>query len=51
MDACLSVQKEVDKVLGKFDGIKSHSKRTLEELIDSLNNIRHELSIGKVYFN
>ncbi|XP_033633232.1 E3 ubiquitin-protein ligase RMND5A-like [Asterias rubens] len=44
MDACLSVQKEVDKVLGKFDGIKAHSQRTLEELIDSLNNIRHELS-------
>ncbi|XP_022097753.1 protein RMD5 homolog A-like [Acanthaster planci] len=44
MDACLSVQKEVDKVLGKFEGIKTHSARTLEELIDSLNNIKHELS-------
>ncbi|XP_077992250.1 E3 ubiquitin-protein ligase RMND5A-like [Glandiceps talaboti] len=43
MDACLSVEREVDKVFGKFQQIASHSQKTLEELIQHVEGIRNEL--------
>lgn len=47
MEACLAVEKDVDKVLTKFNGINEHSKRVLSELIDQINSLKEELQNGK----
>ena len=47
MDACLGVEREVDKVLSKFDGIKGHAEKTLEELTESMRSVKEELEHGK----
>ncbi|XP_072177664.1 E3 ubiquitin-protein ligase RMND5A-like [Diadema setosum] len=44
MDACMNVEKEADKVLGKFHGVLNHAERTLDELIDNLTTVRDEIS-------
>lgn len=43
----MAVEKDVDKVLTKFNGINEHSKRVLSELIDQINNLKEELQNGK----
>ena len=46
MEACVAVEKEIDKVLGKFASIRDHGSRTVEDLIDYLSNIKRELEQG-----
>ncbi|XP_002741553.1 E3 ubiquitin-protein ligase RMND5A-like [Saccoglossus kowalevskii] len=43
MDACVSVEREVDKVFAKFHQIGAHSQRTLGDLIHHVEEIRNEL--------
>jgi len=43
MEACVAVEKEIDKVLGKFASIRDHGSRTVEDLIEYLSNIKREL--------
>ena len=46
MDSCLSVEREIDKVLAKFSGLNEHSVNTIEDFICSVENIRRELAEG-----
>ncbi|XP_050439225.1 E3 ubiquitin-protein ligase RMND5A-like isoform X2 [Adelges cooleyi] len=43
MDACLAVDREVDKVLSKFGQIRENVDNVLQQLIDSLENIKCDL--------
>ncbi|XP_070540021.1 E3 ubiquitin-protein ligase RMND5A-like [Ptychodera flava] len=43
MDACLTVERDVDKVYTKFQQIASHTQKTLEELIQHVKGISNEL--------
>ena len=47
MDSCIGVEREIDKVLGKFAGIKGHTESTLQELIESVRSVKEELEHGK----
>ncbi|CAH1176938.1 unnamed protein product [Phaedon cochleariae] len=42
MEACLAVEKEIDKVLSKFGGINDHGKRVLSDLIDQVQRLKEE---------
>ncbi|XP_064630034.1 E3 ubiquitin-protein ligase RMND5A-like isoform X2 [Lineus longissimus] len=44
MEACLAVQREVEKILTKFRSIDEHTQRTLGQLISDVQSIRDELS-------
>lgn len=46
MDACVAVEKEVDKVYSKFTGINEHANRILNESIVQIDNLKHELENG-----
>lgn len=43
MDACLAVEREVDKVLSKFGNIRQSFNDVLQELIDNLESIKNGL--------
>ncbi|VEN42587.1 unnamed protein product [Callosobruchus maculatus] len=42
MEACLAVEKEVDRVFSKFGGINEHAKRVLSDLIKQIQNLKEE---------
>nr|CAH7735717.1 unnamed protein product [Callosobruchus chinensis] len=42
MEACLAVEKEVDRVFSKFGGINEHAKRVLTDLIKQIQNLKEE---------
>ncbi|XP_041476747.1 E3 ubiquitin-protein ligase RMND5A-like isoform X1 [Lytechinus variegatus] len=44
MEACMNVEREADKVIGKFHGVLNHAERTLDELIENLASVQEELS-------
>ncbi|ELU09727.1 hypothetical protein CAPTEDRAFT_159757, partial [Capitella teleta] len=46
MDACGAVEKEIDKVLTKFDDIRRNSSTTIDDLLNHVNNIRREIEDG-----
>ena len=51
MDACQSVERELDKVTNKFRGIEAHTSHTLQDLISHVNNIKQELAEGSSYLD
>ena len=48
MESCLSVERELDKVLTKFTGLHDHSVNTIEDFISAVENIRRELAEGTI---
>ena len=46
MDACLAVEREIDKVLTKFADIDRHATSTLQELLAYVQGIKQELHEG-----
>ena len=46
MDACLAVEREIDKVLSKFEEVGSQSGVNLEELLSQIQGIKKELEEG-----
>lgn len=50
MDACCAVEREIDKVLSKFGGIKDHSDRVLQDLLNYITGLQTELLNGKNLF-
>lgn len=48
MDACVAVEKEVDKVYTKFSTINDHSDRVLVDLISYIEKLKNELESGKI---
>lgn len=43
MEQCVTVERELDKVLQKFSGYGQHCERSLEELIDYTGGLRREI--------
>ncbi|ERL93900.1 E3 ubiquitin-protein ligase RMND5A isoform X1 [Dendroctonus ponderosae] len=43
MESCLAVEKDVVKVLTKFNAFNDHSKRVVTELIEQINGLKAEL--------
>lgn len=50
MESCNAVEREVDRVLSKFGGLRDHSKKNLEELISSIQSIQRELNDGNYFY-
>lgn len=54
MDACIAVDREIDKVLSKFGDIRESYSSTLQQLIDDLESAKNDLekstNDGKVLF-
>lgn len=54
MDACIAVDREIDKVLSKFGDIRESYSSTLQQLIDELETVKNDLQKntdnGKVLF-
>ena len=46
MDACITVEKEIDKILNKFTNIRDHGSGSIEETITLLSSIKSELEKG-----
>ena len=46
MEACGSVEKEVDKILNKFGDADVNAGSTLEDILHYINGIREELLEG-----
>lgn len=51
MDACESVEKEVDKVVNKFTDIKNETISTIDEIKSVLEIVKASLSEFKYLFN
>mgnify|MGYP001550077309 CR=1 FL=1 len=47
MDACSAVEKEIDKVLSKFDDIHRHSESNIDELLNHVQNIKKDIEAGE----
>lgn len=43
MDACIAVDREVDKVLSKFGDIRQTYSVVLQQLIDNLETVKNDL--------
>lgn len=54
MDACIAVDREIDKVLSKFGDIRESYSSTLQQLIDDLETVKNDLqkntNNGKVLY-
>lgn len=48
MEACLAVEKDVDKLLSKFGGISEYAKRILPDLLTQIQNLREEYQNGNL---
>lgn len=46
MDICLTVEKELEKVLSKFTALREHTQRALGDIATSVDNIKKEISEG-----
>ncbi|KAL1122606.1 hypothetical protein AAG570_002936 [Ranatra chinensis] len=44
MEACIAVEREVDKVLTKFGSINEHAERTLHDITSHIEALRNELN-------
>ena len=44
MEACVAVEREVDKVLTKFGIINEHAGRTLKDVTNHIDALRKELN-------
>lgn len=47
MEACLAVEKEVDRVFSKFGGINEHAKRVLSDLVNQIQSLKEEYQNGE----
>ena len=47
MEACVAVEKEIDKIVAKFMQIRENGSRNIEETIEFLSSIKPELEQGK----
>ncbi|XP_022662303.1 protein RMD5 homolog A-like [Varroa jacobsoni] len=43
MEACIAVEKEVDKVVSKLESFEKHQAKTLQELIDTVSSMEQEI--------
>ena len=48
MDSCTAVEREVDKVLSKFNGVNEHAERTLTDITTNVEALKNELDSGQL---
>ena len=46
MDSCLGVEREVDKVLSKFNGINENANRVLQHISGQVDDLKQEFETG-----
>lgn len=51
MEACIAVEKEIDKILSKFVQIRENGTRSIDETIEFLASIKPELEQGICYLH
>lgn len=44
MEACIAVEREIDKVLTKFGGINDHAERVLQDITNHIESLKNELN-------
>lgn len=49
MEACIAVEREIDKVLSKFGGISDHAERVMRDICSHIENLKKELEECKLY--
>ena len=47
MDSCLGVEREVDKILTKFNSINDHAGRVLNDITNHVENLKQEFELCK----
>lgn len=48
MDSCLGVEREVDKVLSKFNGINENANQVLQHISGQVDNLKQEFESSKL---
>lgn len=48
MEACIAVEREIDKVLSKFGGISDHAERVMRDICSHIENLKKELEECKL---
>lgn len=48
MDACEAVEKELLRVIAKFNGVHDHAKRLLGDVTDNFENLKSSIAEGKL---
>lgn len=48
MEACIAVEREIDKVLSKFGGISDHAERVMRDVCSHIENLKKELEECKL---
>lgn len=51
MDSCFGVEREIEKVSKKYNGIREHLHSSLDELIDNISGVQQELVQGMMKFS
>lgn len=49
MESISGVEREIDKVLSKFSGVKEHADRVLEDLMRNTESLKNEIDLGKFH--
>lgn len=50
MDSCLGVEREVDKILTKFNSINDHANRVLQDITNHVENLKQEFELCKYLY-
>lgn len=50
MDACEAVEKELQRVISKFNGVHEHSKRMLGDVTKNFEELRSSIAEGTDFF-
>lgn len=50
MDACEAVEKELQRVISKFNGVHEHSKRMLGDVTINFEELRSSIAEGMDFF-
>lgn len=49
MDACEAVEKELQRVISKFNAVQDHSKRLLGDVTKNFEELKSSIAEGKKY--
>lgn len=50
MDSCEAVEKELQRVISKFNGVHEHSKRMLGDVTKNFEELRSSIAEGMEFF-
>ena len=47
MDACLGVEREIDRVLERINGLKDRNSTSIDDLLASIKQVKQEIENGR----